>query len=214
MQQLRRQFLSAVFALCAALTAAAPVAAQVAGRDFTPVSPAQPTEDPAKIEMLVFFSFGCPHCADFDPLLAAWAGKQASDVVVRKVPVTFGRAAWANGARLFYALEATGDLKRLEGQVFRAIHGERANLFDERTMIDWVVARGVDRKKFTDALGSFGVRSRVARGDQLAQAYRISGVPAVALEGKYLLSANSFGELLAVADKMVAKARAEKAARK
>ncbi|PKO48584.1 MAG: twin-arginine translocation pathway signal protein [Betaproteobacteria bacterium HGW-Betaproteobacteria-4] len=209
MKDARRSFVGSVFALFFGLTVAMPSFAQGAG--FTPVSPAQPTEDPAKIEVLEFFSYGCPHCADFNPLLTAWAAKQPADVVVRKVPITFGRAAWANIAKLYYALEITGDLHRLEADVFRAIHGERVNLFDERTLTEWVVKKGVDAKKFGETFNSFGVMSKVRRGDQLAQAYRIQGVPALGVEGKYLIGDMGFNEKLAVADKLIAKARSEKA---
>lgn len=208
----RRRFVGTVFALAASSTV--PAFAQTAGRDFTPVAPAQPTEDPGKIEVLEFFSYGCPHCNDFNPHLAAWAAKLPADVVVKKVPVTFGRPAWANIARLFYALEVTGDGARLDADIFRAIHGERVSLFEEKTMAEWVAKKGVDPKKFADAFGSFGVVSRVRRADQLAQAYRITGVPALAVDGKYLVGGQDFNDTLAIAGKLVAKARAEKSGKK
>ncbi|MBU3696950.1 thiol:disulfide interchange protein DsbA/DsbL [Dechloromonas sp.] len=208
----RRSFVGA--ALVAAVAFALPVAAQVAGKDYTPISPAQPTEDAAKIEVLEFFSYGCPHCAEFHPILGNWVARQSGDVVVRKVPITFGRAAWANIAKLYYTLEVTGDLARLETDVFKAIHGERVNLFDERTLTEWVTKKGVDAKKFADTFNSFGVMSKVRRGDQLAQAYKIQGVPALAVEGKYLVGGKDFNEQLLIADKLIAKSRSEKPGKK
>ena len=212
MKQLRRGFVGFVFALFFGLTAAMPSFAQ--GAAYTPISPAQPTEDAAKIEVLEFFSYGCPHCADFNPLLTAWAAKLPADVVVKKVPITFGRAAWTNIAKLYYTLEITGDLRRLEADVFGAIHGERVNLFDEKTLIEWVVKKGVDAKKFTDTFNSFGVMSKVKRGDQMAQAYKIQGVPALAVEGKYLVGGKDFGDTLQITDQLIAKARSEKRGKK
>lgn len=208
----RRIFLSA--ALGAALTVSMPSFAQSAGKDYTPISPVQPTEDGAKIEVLEFFSYGCPHCSDFNPILHAWAGKLPADVVIKKVPVTFGRAAWGNVAKLYYTLEITGDLSRLEADVFKAIHQERANLFDEKTLTEWVVKKGVDQKKFTETFSSFGVMSKVKRADQMAQAYKIQGVPALAVEGKYLVGGKDFNEALAITDKLIAKARSEKSGKK
>jgi thiol:disulfide interchange protein DsbA len=202
----RRSFVAAAFVLGAAF--AMPSFAQNA--PYTPISPAQPTEDASKIEVVEFFSYGCPHCADFNPLLAAWIAKQQGDVVVRKVPITFGRAAWANIARLYYTLEITGDLHRLEADVFKAIHVERQNLFEEKALTEWVVKKGVDGKKFTDTFNSFGVMSKVKRGDQMAQASRITGVPALAVEGKYLVGGKDFNETLAITDSLVAKVRGEK----
>ena len=81
--------------LAGALAANLPAFAQTAGKDYVPVQPAQPGDTPGKIEVLEFFSYGCPHCNDFNPLIHAWAAKLPADVVFRKVPITFGRAAWA-----------------------------------------------------------------------------------------------------------------------
>ncbi|MGB8545819.1 MAG: thiol:disulfide interchange protein DsbA/DsbL [Azonexus sp.] len=210
----RRSFVTTIFALGAALTVAMPSSAQTAGKDYTLISPAQPTEDAGKIEVLEFFSYGCPHCADFNPLVTAWAAKLPGDVVFRKVPITFGRAAWANIAKLYYALKVTGDLDRLESDVFKAIHNDRINLFDEKSLLEWAAKKGVDQKKFAEAFNSFGVMSQVKRGDQMAQAYKIQGVPALAVDGKYLVGGKDFNEQLAIADKLIAKARSEKSGKK
>jgi len=203
----RRSFVTGVFAFFSALTVALPAFAQA----YTPITPAQPTEDPAKIEVLEFFSYGCPHCAEFSPILHAWVAKQPADVVIRKVPVTFGRAAWTGIAKLYYTLEVTGDLQRLDAEVFKAIHVERQNLFEEKALAEWAAKKGVDPKKFSETFNSFGVMSKVRRGDQMAQAYKIQGVPAIAVEGKFLVGGHDFNETLATADKLIAQARAEKA---
>jgi len=210
----RRSFITTIFALGAVLTVAMPSSAQTVGKDYTLISPPQPTEDASKIEVLEFFSYGCPHCADFNPLLQAWAAKLPGDVVFRKVPITFGRGAWANIARLYYALKVTGDLDRLESDVFKAIHNDRINLFEEKSLLEWVAKKGVDQKKFAEAFNSFGVMSQVKRGDQMAQAYKIQGVPALAVDGKYLVGGKDFNEQLAIADKLIAKARSEKSGKK
>ncbi|MDR1994597.1 thiol:disulfide interchange protein DsbA/DsbL [Azonexus sp.] len=209
----RRHFISAL-AGTAVFAFAAVTQAQTAGKDYVPITPAQPTENPAKIEVIEFFSYGCPHCADLHPLLGPWAAKQGPDVVIKRVPVSFGRAAWGNIAKLYYALEVTGDLARLDGEVFRAVHGQRLNLYDERNIMEWVAKNGVDQKKFAEAFNSFGVNSKVRRGDQLAQAYKIEGVPALTIDGKYLAGGQNFDEMLANADKLIAKARGEKSGKK
>jgi protein dithiol oxidoreductase (disulfide-forming) len=214
MKSERRSFVGILAALGAALVFAAPVMAQTAGKDFVPISPPQPTENSAKIEVLEFFSYGCPHCGDLHPLFTAWSAKQAADVVIKKVPITFGRGAWVNIAKLYYALEITGDLARLESDIFRAIHSQRVNLFEERTLLEWVAKNGVDQKKFAETFNSFGVNSKVRRGDQIAQAYKIQGVPAIAVDGKYMVGGQNFDEMLANADKLIIKARNEKAGKK
>jgi thiol:disulfide interchange protein DsbA len=214
MKSERRRFVGTLAALGAALALSTPAMAQTVGKDYAPISPPQPTENPAKIEVLEFFSYGCPHCGDLHPLFTAWSAKQAADVVIKKVPITFGRGAWANIAKLYYALEITGDLARLESDIFRAIHSQRVNLFEERTLLEWVAKNGVDQKKFAETFNSFGVNSKVRRGDQIAQAYKIQGVPAIAVDGKYMVGGQNFDEMLANADKLIIKARNEKAGKK
>ena len=98
--------------------------------------------------------------------------------------------------------------------MFKAVHNDRLNLFEEKAIVEWVAKKGVDQKKFTEAFNSFGVMSKVKRGDQLAQGYKIQGVPAVAVDGKYLVGGSGFNEVLVTTDKLIAKARGEKAGKK
>ena len=204
----RRAFLSAT--LGAALCVALPATAQQLGTDYTLLSPPQPTENPAKIEVTEFFSYGCSHCAEFNPLLAAWAVRLAPDVSFRKVPVSFGRAAWMNIGKLYYTLEGMGDAARLDADIFRAIHSERVNLFDERNQVAWLANKGVDTKKYSELFNSFGMMSKIKRADQMTQSYRIEGVPALVVDGKYLVAGKDFNDQLAIADKLIAKIRTEK----
>lgn len=215
MQIERRSFVSrtlkTLFAVGAALAFALPAAAQTPGSDYAPITPPQPTDNPAKIEVIEFFSYGCPHCNEFNPLVHAWAAKLPADVAFKKVPITFGRAAWVNLARLYYTLEATGDLARLDSEVFKAIHEDRINLFDEKTLVEWVAKKGVDPRKFADTFKSFGVMSKAKRAEQIAAAYRIQGVPAMAVDGKYMVTGGrDFKDTLAIADKLIAKVRVER----
>lgn len=188
-----------------------------AGRDYSVIEPALATDEPAKIEVLEFFSYGCPHCNDLNPLLVKWIAKQPADVSVRRIPVGFGRPQWANLAKLFYALEATGDLARLDTAVFNALHVKNLILADDKSIAEWVAAQGVDAKKFSDAFNSFGVVSKAKRGDQLAQSAKIRGVPALVVDGRYLVvgqNIKSHADLLALTDKVIDKVRAERKTKK
>ena len=52
---------------------------------------------------------------------------------------------------------------------------------------------GVSKKDFTDAMGSFGVQTRMARAMQLARGTGITGVPAIIVNGKYRISSGTAG---------------------
>lgn len=212
MKFVRRTFLNVT--VSAVLCAALPAFAQQPGTDYTLLSSPQPTDNPAKIEVTEFFSYGCSHCAEFNPLIVAWAAKLPADVSFKKVPVSFGRAAWMNIGKLYYTLESSGDAARLDADIFRAIHNERINLFDERSQVAWLANKGVDTKKYSEMFNSFGMMSKIKRADQMTQSYRIEGVPALVVDGKYLVAGKDFKEQLAIADKLIAKVRAEKSGKK
>lgn len=183
----------------------------VEGRDWAALSPPQPGDSPGKIEVIEFFSYGCGHCRDFHPLITPWAAKLPKDVAFRQVPVTFGRAAWANLARIHYALEAAGQLERMQHAVFEAIHRHKANLYTEKGALAWLEKQGVDMRRFNDAFRSFAVETRLARAEQLARAYRVEAVPTLAVDGRYVVlgqAARGLADLLGIADALIARARA------
>lgn len=187
-----------------------------AGRDYTLIEPPQPAAGGGKIEVIEFFSYGCSHCNDFHPLVTAWAANLPKDVVFRRVPVSFNRPPWARLASIYYALEATGNVSKLDGLVFAAVHKDRVIFDSNESVVNWANSKGEDGKKIGDAMGSFGVQSRLKAGDQEAIRYGITGVPAMAVNGRYLVNnaaAQNYGSLLKLVDTVVAKARSETGSR-
>ncbi len=211
----------AATALAAALATAAPgtgapASAPLAeGRDYRLLTPPRPTSSPGKIEVIEFFSYGCPHCARFSPLVSAWAAALPKDVAFRRVPVSFGRLPWMNLSRAYYSLEATGDLKKLDAALFRAIHDEHQSLFDEQSIADWVGGQGGDAARFANAYVSFGVNNQTVQADQMAEDYRIESIPKLVVNGRYVVVSpgesadeeQAFRELLVLTDKVIALAR-------
>ncbi len=189
---------------------AAPAQAQlVAGRDYTVIEPAQPTDTPSAIEVVEFFSYACPHCSDLNPMIHQWAAKLPSDVVFKRVPVSFNPF-YELMARLFYSLETTGDLARLDEPLFNAIHVKGLKLINEKSITEWVTSQGVDALKFGDAWKSFNVNSKTKRADQMARNFRIQGVPAIAVDGRYLVGGKNLQELMTLTDKVIDKRRSER----
>jgi protein dithiol oxidoreductase (disulfide-forming) len=210
-----------LLSLIVLLLSSAPRAALEEGTSFRTLVPPQPRGQGHKIEVVEFFSYGCPHCARLYPLLNAWVAKQPRDVVFRRVPVGFNRDAWINLQRAYYALESSGDLARLDGALFHAIHEERKPLFDESNIADWVGHSGGDADKFTAAYISLGINKQTVQADQMAADFRIEGVPALAVDGRYVAfprasqdEMQGFTELLANTDELIARVRSERAAAK
>ncbi len=179
------------------------------GRDFRLIDPPLATEAKGRIEVIEFFWYGCPHCFDLEPLLAAWTRTLPADAALRRVPAIF-HSKWEPGARLYYTLEAMHLVDSLHSAVFNAIHVERLRLNDEKILFDWVAQKGIDAKAFAEAWNSFGVQSRVREAQRLTQESRITGVPSLVIAGRYqALTTGNYGNLLQRAGQLIERARNE-----
>ncbi|MDK9702793.1 MAG: thiol:disulfide interchange protein DsbA/DsbL [Sulfuritalea sp.] len=179
------------------------------GRDYRLINPPLPA-DKARIEVTEFFWYGCPHCFDFEPIVAPWARKLPADVVFRRAPALFPNNKWAPHARLYYTLEAMDLVDKLHRDVFNAIHLDRQRLDDEKILFEWVAKQGVDVKKFGEAWASAGVRNRVQQARDTTVASRITGVPSMVVQGKYLvLTPGTYEDLLEIIEQLIDRARAE-----
>ena len=167
---------------------------------FAPAAPAQDrppvrelfppivTDDPGKIEVVEFFWYECPHCYALEPYLEAWLKKLPADVVFKRVPATFNQQ-WMISARVYYALESLGDLERLHRPLLDAIHKDGLRITNEAALSDWLKRQGVDVEKFRAALKSFAVESKLRRAHELVQGSKIDGVPAMMVNGRYVVAA-------------------------
>jgi len=179
-----------VFAWLSCLAVAAYAEPQL-GKEYGLVAQPQPT-DMKKIEVTEIFSYACPHCFDLEPTIHQWSKKLPKDVTFMRLHAA-SNPNWTSLAKLFYALEALGELDRLHADVFNAFHLKNINFSDEKAATEWLSKQGVDPKKFADTYASFGVQGKVARSKQLTAAYGINGVPTIVVAGKYQTSAQMAG---------------------
>jgi protein dithiol oxidoreductase (disulfide-forming) len=201
-----------ILVLLAISVLAAPTQAQVENEQFQRISPAQTPMTEGKVEVLEFFSYGCPHCYAMHPLISQWAAQLPKNAVLIRVPVSLGHREWGQLSRAYYALEATGDLARLDGALFEAIHKQKRPLFDEESLTRWAVENGVSAQKFHGEFNSFGVTTKATRAEQLSRSYQVSGVPQISVDGKYTVIGKSYEEMLKSASRLVEKAASEKQA--
>ncbi|MDR0996748.1 MAG: thiol:disulfide interchange protein DsbA/DsbL [Zoogloeaceae bacterium] len=199
----RSAFLGLGAAACLALSA--PVFAQslpVEGRDYIRLASPLIPADQTQVEVVEFFSYGCIHCADFSPILKAWEA-QHPNVRVRRVAVG-GEMVHNNLARLYYTLDALGELKRLDSAVFKAIFEEKQRLFKVDAQAKWYASKGGDAEKFTGVWNSFGVDSQLRRAEQLAETWKIDATPTLVVGGQFVVQGANFDDMLANTDKLVA----------
>lgn len=155
------------------------------GKEYTLVNPPLQTESGKNIEVVEFFWYGCPHCFNLEPTLNVWLKSLPKDATFRRVPGIL-RDSWAPMAKAYYTLETMGKLDSLHSELFNAIHVKGMNLDDEKNLLDWAASHGLDRKKFSETLNSFTVKSKVLRAQQLSRLSGIKGVPTIIVDGKYL----------------------------
>ena len=181
----------------------------VQGRDYRVLAPARPAlGDGKKIEVVEFFSYACPHCADFHPRVSRWAEALPEDTTFLRVPVVFGRQQWGQLARAYYALEAMGQVERFDDALFKAVHQERKPLFTEDALAAWIAQQGGDAAKFREAFNSFSVSQKAMRADQLSKDYRVNGVPQVTVAGKYTVTGQSYEDVLRISGELLEMERA------
>ena len=202
-----------LFVLALAFAAAGPAAhAQTfqEGVDYMVIKQPIQTDNPARVEVVEFFWYGCPHCYEFDPSLESWVKALPKDVEFKRIPAPLNRV-WETAARVYYTLESMGLVEKLHTPLFNAIHQDRLRITNERALLEWLDSKGVDTKKFSAAYRSFSVESKLKRAQQISQAAALEGVPALMVNGKYLVPGQSAARMLAITDSLIAQSRKEMA---
>lgn len=221
MRLIRRMLMVFGLALLASGANAA-AGAPESGKEYKLLERPQPTEAGKKVEVIEFFGYFCPHCRSFEPYLADWVKKQGENILFRRVHVNFHEMVAQQ--KLYYALEAMGKIEELHVKVFDAYHVERNRLSSDADVLSFVTKHGIDKQKFLDVYNSFSIQSKLSRTAQMQAAYRIDGVPTIAIDGRFMTSPSEVGaamggrnsqqaplvETLKVMDYLVAKVQKEK----
>lgn len=184
-----------------------------AGRDFEDsyqrVRPPQPTLTPSGIEVLEIFWYGCPHCYSLEPHLEKWLESKPENVEFVRLPGVLNTS-WIPHARAFYTAQKLGVLDQIHRPLFDALHRDRKAIFSEGDLREFFEAHGVDGKEFTRVYHSSEVETRLKQALVLARNYKVTGVPALIVNGKYLTSASLAGnheDMLKVVDRLVERER-------
>lgn len=196
----------------AGVPAQAQTAAPKAGTEYLVLGKRAPVDAPAgKVEVVEFFSYNCPHCAAFEPVLETWVKRLPADVVFKRIPVPFVGNDTEPKQRLYYALEAMGKVDEFQMKLFQAIHQQRQPLFGDAAILAWFEKQpGFDAKKFADLYKSFSVAGKAKRATQLTADYQVAGVPALGVAGRWYIDGDTAGSLdraLEVTNVLIAEAR-------
>ena len=205
-----------------AAAAARPAAATPAqlprvGVDYEVLTIPQPTYGQGKIEVAEVFSYRCIHCAEFQPSVNAWKKTMPADVRWEYVPGVFG-GSWDDFARAYFAADILGVQKRTHDAVFKGVFVDelvKSGTPDEIATM-YASFGGIDRATFLSTMKSFGVTAKLNRAKQFALRTGVAATPTIIINGKYRVNVTQdrgFGGMLSTVNFLIAKERAETAAK-
>lgn len=157
---------------------------------YETVTPAQPVQNPDKIEVIEFFWYGCPHCYSLEPSMAAWLKTKPENVEFIRQPAVFSDL-WGKHAKAFFTAEALGVVEKVHADFFDAIQNKRQKLTSEDELAKFFAAHGVKDNDFRAAYNSFMVDAKMRQAETMGARYGITGVPVIIVNGKYRVTAST-----------------------
>jgi protein dithiol oxidoreductase (disulfide-forming) len=172
---------------------------------YETLTPAQPVQNPDKIEVIEFFWYGCPHCYHLEPAMAAWLKTKPANVEFIRQPAVFSEL-WGKHAKAFFTAEALGVLDKVHADLFDAIQNKKQKLTSEDDLAKFFAEHGVKDEDFRNAYKSFLVDAKLRQAETMGARYGITGVPALVVNGKYRVtgpSAKSQENMLTVTNQLI-----------
>ena len=173
------------------------------GVDYRLVDNPLPVKRDGVVEVSETFWYGCNACYQFDPVINSWASRQGTDVRLTKMPVTWGGIHQLH-ASLYYTIEALKLDPSTHAAVFVTIHKEGNFLQNPKAIEDFLKKFGVAPEVSKQYMNSFTVKQMVNRGIKHARQLKVSSVPMMIVDGKYIIEAKgSYENILKVVDYVV-----------
>lgn len=183
------------FLLGLAMAASYVLAGQVLAQGFTTLSEQahlQASKD--KIEVTAVFSYTCPYCYNLEPFLQSWQQQLPDDVEFFHLPAAFNKQ-WEHLGRAYYIMDTLDITDKAHLAMFDAIHQQNLNLGNMKSLGAFFARYGVEQAQFEQLYSSFGVESRVRQDTSRLRAYKITGVPAVVVDGRFIVTGETAGGL-------------------
>ena len=197
----------------------------VEGTNYVLLHPAQPTAVPAgKVEVMEVFSYGCPFCNKFQPVMQALERSLPPDARMVFLPAAFHpEEDWPMFQQAFFAAQSLGIARRTQQAMFDAVWKTGQLAVDNPATEEPVhplpsledAARyyskltGVSVPKFLAAARSFGVMMKVRQANAQIMAMQVPGTPCLIVDGKYRIRKSSMrspDEVISLVKYLVAKA--------
>ena len=179
------------------------------GVNYQKIASPQPTETDDKIEVRELFWYSCPHCYQLEPEVESWLERKPDDVDFVRMPAVLGPT-WELLARAYYTAELLDATDKIHKPLFERLHKERKRIRNAEELKEFFVEHGVSAEDFDNTFSSFAVVTKTNRAKQVRDMYGITGVPALVVNGKYLVTAKLAGgnrQMFEVVDYLVEQER-------
>ena len=173
---------------------------------YETLSPAQPTQNQDKIEIIEFFSYGCIHCYTLEPTIEKWLKTKPDNVDFIRQPVIFNRPIWRIYAKAYFIAEALGVVDKVHEDFFNSIHNKKIKLSTEDQLAKFFVAHGVNETEFRNTFNSFLIDTKLRQVEAMPPRYGINGTPTIIINGKYKTTgrlAKSQENIIKVMDRLI-----------
>jgi thiol:disulfide interchange protein DsbA len=229
MKRLLLSLVALTAALAAPVSQAQPVR-WVAGKHYT-VIPVQRTQVPAgKIEVLEVFSYGCPACNTFRPVMKQLQSTLPKNAQLAYLPASWNQAeAWPMFQRAYITALTLGVADRTHEAMFDAIWttGElgvvepgtqrlktKLPSIDDAAKFYQRVA-GLKPQDFVNASKSYGVDLKIRQAEAQIKAMGVLSTPTLVVNGKYRVNNDQMrvDEMVELVHFLVAKESAAAAAK-
>lgn len=173
---------------------------------YETLTPAQPVQNPEKVEVIEFFWYGCPHCYSLEPSMVEWLKTKPANVEFIRQPAVFSDI-WGKHAKAYFTAEALGVLEKVHADFFDTIQNKKQKLISEDELAKFFAEHGVKDEDFRNAYNSFLVDAKLRQAEAMGPRYGITGVPALIINGKYKVtgqSAKSQANMISVTNELIA----------
>ena len=144
----------------------------------------KPSSSPTVTE---YFSFYCPHCYNFEPIMEQVKQRIPDNAKFQKVHVSFMGGNMAVSMAKAYATMVVLEVEETMIPVmFRQIHEFKKAPRNDQALRQIFTDHGVDPEKFDAAFNGFVVDSMQRRFDKAFRDAGLSSVPSVVVNNKYL----------------------------
>jgi len=160
------------------------------------------------IAVTEFFSYGCVHCKNFDPMIDEWLETLPEDVSFTRSPVAFSPV-WTLLAQTYLTLDYLDIMDQNHTRLFRRIHDRATQFLSAEQIADFVDGNGASKEEFLRAFNSPEVRRRLREADAAQRSIQINSVPTLVVADRYVINMDNGRKVaLEIADYLIAREQA------